>query len=158
MKRVIIMSGVSGSGKSTYIEKHFPLATCCSADTYFLHFDTKEYRFNASKLGEAHAACFRRFIEAVRGEDEWLASDLVVVDNTNTTIEEIAPYMIGAAAYGYQAEIITFARPTFLAVCEALAMRNGHGVSADTIAAQARRLRDRKLPSYWKNTTVPIQF
>lgn len=62
MRRVIVMSGVSGSGKSTHAEKLAKVndGTIVSADQFFER--TDGYLFDPSKLGEVRAFCFRRFI------------------------------------------------------------------------------------------------
>jgi len=162
MRNVIVMSGVSGSGKSTYVKNRFVrYFEVVSADDFFE--TSGKYKFDASKLSEAHGTCFRNFIEALQSETEF-----VIVDNTNTTCEEIAPYMLGAQAYGYEAEIITLREPGFLpgpsegahdgtleylALCAA---RNSHGVGANSIFQQHSRLQKRTLPPWWKNTDVSL--
>lgn len=42
---IIIMQGVSGSGKSTYIKSTFPAATVVSADHFFINAATGIYEF-----------------------------------------------------------------------------------------------------------------
>lgn len=157
MRKVIIMSGVSGSGKSTHAMKAFkgefgPATTISvlSADNFFM----KEgvYNFDPSKLSLAHGECFKDFITNLRND-----TDLVVVDNTNTTAVEIAPYILGAQAYGYEVEIITV-------MCETeddincAAARNSHGVPLTGVMAQHKRLCGRELMPWWKNTFIPAQF
>lgn len=158
MGHVIVMSGISGSGKSTYAKA---LAEkeggyIMSADQYFK--DARgEYRFDPKKLGNAHADCFWRFLEYTRKalEQRWQA--LVIVDNTNTTAEEISPYMLGAAAYGYTAEVITL-------MCNSLdevkgaAERNTHGVPFPAILAQHKRLTERRLPRHWERRVFEVRF
>lgn len=51
MRNVIIMRGVPGSGKSTYVRNRYPEARVVSADRYFTDPATGEYRFDASKRG-----------------------------------------------------------------------------------------------------------
>ena len=168
--RVVIMSGVSGSGKSTYIVNNFPdrlypmwgqipradtneQAVIVSADHYFQDplVDSK-YTFHASQLSLAHGKCFRKFILAMQS-----GAVNVVVDNTNTTSEEIAPYILGAQAFGYEPEIITF-------MCESeddvkvAAGRNAHGVPFATVLRQYTNLRQRKLMPWWVNTIIPVTF
>lgn len=152
MKRVIVLSGVSGSGKSTFSEDESfneSHALVCSADLYF--YDKEgNYNFDGAKLGEAHASCFRNFIDFLRDGYE-----VMIVDNTNTTESEISPYMLGAAAFGYEAEIITFMceNEDDVKVCAA---RNSHGVPFDKVMAQHNRLSSRSLPPRWKNTQCKI--
>lgn len=128
-KRVVVMQGVPGSGKSTYVRSAFPGARVCSADHFFVG-DDGVYRFDRTKLPQAHAECLRNFVEALqRGEP------LVVVDNTTTTLVEAAPYMALAPAYGYSAEIHRLDVDLVTA-----AARNVHDVPADTIRALGARL------------------
>lgn len=147
-KRVIVMSGVSGSGKTTYIknrvlsDESWSPRTVVSADNFFMR-DGK-YRFDASKLNEAHGQCFREFIEALR-----IACPLVVVDNTNTREAEISPYMLGAQAFGYDAVIYTMKHASDLH-----SMTNDHGVSLSLVEAQCYRMFKRVLCPWWKEIVI----
>jgi predicted kinase len=149
MSRVIILSGISGSGKSTLAGEHTG-ATIVSADRHFMQPDGS-YAFDASKLGVAHASCFRSFVEAMqRGEG------VIVVDNTNTTVEEISPYVLGAQAFGYSPEVVTVTvKVGRLPDCLA---RNTHGVTPDTLTRQFRRLNERTLPPWWAAREVKATF
>jgi len=175
MRQVKIVSGCSGSGKSVLVGKlmlaytdslgltldeqmRLPksdrraTAALCSADLFFRNRENV-YVFDASKLSEAHGACFKEYIEAMQNRTEFIC-----VDNTNTTSEEIAPYILGAQAFGYEAEILTvIVEPTSENVVK-LSDRNRHGVSPNTIAAQLERLASRRLPPWWKNTNVPVEW
>ncbi len=99
---VIILRGISGSGKSTWAKKEYPRATVASADHYFLQADGS-YVFDGAKLQEAHMACFQTFINALIRKDT-----VVIVDNTNVEVWEITPYSLAAQALGYAVELITF--------------------------------------------------
>lgn len=135
----VILSGVPGCGKSTYIENNFKHldAKICSADDWFMI--GGEYKFDFRQLSNAHGACLKKFI------DQIISDKNVIVDNTNTTIDEIVPYYAIAAAYGYDIKLITiFLEP------ELCAKRNVHGVPYDSIVKMDGRLRARKLPEYWK--------
>ena len=80
----------------------------------------------------------------------------VVVDNTNTTNEEIAPYILGAQAFGYTSEIITI-DPSVVHHTK-YAGRNTHNVSLAVIQAQAKRITERKLPPWWKHKMITPTF
>lgn len=144
MKKVIIMRGVPGSGKSTYIKNNFPDAIVCSADKFFEQ--NGEYKFNRELLGEAHHWCLRTFCSHLLQ-----CANLVVVDNTNISTWEIAPYAQMALAHVYGLEIITLkVNP------EVAHSRNVHGVPANVCRRGAGRL-DRQakgFPKVWKHTMV----
>lgn len=158
------MSGVSGSGKSTYIRKvasklwfpHFQSgdidgAVVVSADHYFMRPLEGVYNFDPANLSAAHGKCFQHFIEACQNKVE-----LVFVDNTNTTIQEIAPYILGAQAYGYDAEIITL-RCELEADLNRVMARNVHNVPKHSILKQESALRLRQLPHYWKQSYIRVE-
>lgn len=136
---VHILSGVSGSGKSS-LARSFR-GTVVSADDFFMV--DGEYRFDATKLSLAHGSCFRTFIRLLDNRDA-----TVIVDNTNTTAVEIAPYALGAAALGHSFRVLTLMCRTGkdLLLC---AERNTHCVPLDAIKAQHERLMRREFPPWW---------
>lgn len=142
MKKVIVMRGVPGSGKSQYARGTGGVVV--SADDFFVRVGKGAYAFDPTKLGEAHGMCLREFVEAVQGE-----RPLVVVDNTNTTTTEAAPYMAVAAAYGYEAEIHEIGCDPLVA-----AKRNVHGVPEDRVLAMAARMSEARFPPWWKVVRV----
>jgi predicted kinase len=145
-RRVVIMQGVSGSGKSTYVAAEFPEATVVSANDYFMH--DGEYRFDGSLLQKSHEFCWRQFLAALQRGDS-----LIVVDNTNTTAIEISPYMLPAESFGYSVEIITLDVQPYEA-----ADQNIHGVPHRTVYAQNNRIRMflRYLPRRWRQRTIVL--
>lgn len=74
---VIVLRGVSGSGKST-VANLFNGAIICCADDYFTD-DKGVYNFDPTKLHFAHRDCQNKF-------DYWIKEDVenIVVANTNT--------------------------------------------------------------------------
>jgi len=142
--KVIILRGVSGSGKSTYAAKHYPDAFVVSADHYFMVDGV--YTFRAADLGKAHADCLGRFVMAIQNLDS--GTD-IVVDNTNTTAVEIAPYAALAMAFGCELEVVTLN-----AYAQMAFERNLHGVPFLTVVRQAARLLEEKLPAWWPQRTV----
>ena len=141
--KVIVLQGVPGSGKSTYAKK-LEGAVICSADHYFVKLGEGTYKFDPAHLPKAHGECLREFVGALQSK-----KSLVVVDNTNTTSEEVAPYMQLANAYGYEAEIVRIEGDP--SVC---AQRNTHGVSVQKVLEMAARIATFKKPPYWKLVTV----
>jgi len=127
-KIAIVMQGQSGSGKSTYVAANYPTAMVCSADDYFMV--DGEYRFDVAKLGEAHKACLRSFLLAMAAEEP-----LVVCDNTNTSLWELAPYVQTASALGYKVVVVRC-----VASAETAAKRNTHGVPEAAVKGMTDRL------------------
>lgn len=146
---IIILRGVSGSGKTTLAEKlqsENKAACIISADDFFTA--NGKYVFRPEALGQAHADCFGRAIGIVRehysGEHY---SGPLIVDNTNTTNIEVAPYVMLANAYGVQHKIITvWCTP------ETAHRRGTHGVPFATVMRQHTNLMEstRTMPSYWR--------
>lgn len=157
--KVIVLQGVSGSGKSTYgrklakeAEAKGAFVRTVSADNFFVALGGGTYKFDPSKLGEAHALCLRTFINAMieRWDGYFTNDSLVIVDNTNTTAVEIAPYMASAAAFGWDAEVhYVKCDPTVAAA------RNLHGVPEKSVRAMASRIESESFPPWWK--IVPVE-
>lgn len=143
------MQGVSGSGKSTKAEEimnDYNHAVLVSADLYFMQ--EGGYKFDPSKLGEAHQSCLRNFLDLITGaglDHSESGPDLVIVDNTNTQLWEMAPYIQTAAAYGHEIEVIRCVCPV-----EKAAGRNLHGVPEEAVQGMASRL-EKPLP-FWPCT------
>jgi predicted kinase len=97
-QQLIIVRGIPGSGKSTFASSlgipHY------EADQYFVGADGV-YRFDFSKLGEAHRQCRVSVGKAL------LSGKSVVVSNTFTTLNELRPYFEGAKEYGIIPTVIT---------------------------------------------------
>lgn len=104
MKKVTIMRGLPGSGKSTYLKDNVPVSpqAVCSADHFFQV--GEEYKFDPSKIALAHQDCLRKFVNLVTsGQDTY---NHVAVDNTNCQLWEMMPYITVAEAHGWEVEII----------------------------------------------------
>jgi len=147
--RAKIFCGVSGAGKTTLIKEAYPGANVVSADYYFIGADG-EYKFDPSKLGEAHGECLRAFVaHMTTSRSRWLPD--IVVDNTNTTVAEIAPYAALALAYGFELEIVTVLCDPAIAHA-----RNKHGVPLHSVQAMHERLAQREMPPWWPHRIINI--
>ena len=93
MKELFLLRGLPGSGKSTLAKS---LAGChVEADMFFMKGD--EYKFDASKLSEAHKFCQNKTASYMY--TNW---PRVVVSNTFTQEWEMQPYYELAEKYGYK--------------------------------------------------------
>ncbi len=99
--RLTILRGISGSGKSTWAQRHAHEAVVVSTDAYFVDADGI-YRFDANKLQDHHRRCFREALEAMLAHEPW-----IIVDNTNLCAWEFSPYVLAGEALGYTVEILS---------------------------------------------------
>ena len=93
MKQLILLRGLPGSGKSTFANLLGGIHV--EADQYFMR--DGEYRFDASKLKQAHNWCKLRVEHSM--ED---GADKITVSNTFTQEWEMDAYFELAEKYGYQ--------------------------------------------------------
>jgi hypothetical protein len=145
---VIIMRGPSGVGKSTWVKKFQEYLAGCgcsshvfSADNYFMR--SGSYKFDPALLPEAHNNCLRSFEDYVRTLEPY-NQNVLIVDNTNMSGWEIAPYYRLAEAHGWDVrvvQVVAAAQPP------ELARRSVHGVPE---AAIRRMLNAQQpLPDWW---------
>jgi predicted kinase len=104
MEKVLyIVRGIPGSGKSTLAKKivgHDFLV--CEADKYFIDKGTGEYKFDASKIKDAHKFC-QDTVETYM-KDSLVNKQFyreIAVANTFTQEWEMEPYFTLAKEYGY---------------------------------------------------------
>lgn len=149
---VLVLVGCAGSGKSTYSHKlrdSGKKISVVSADLFFSK--TGEYKFDATKLGEAHLECFKDYMFVLETWDaEWSVlgspsgADYLIVDNTNLNMQDITPYTMLAKAYGVPFKIIKFEIDP-----EVCASRNVHGVPRAKVLDMAERARKLNFPKDW---------
>jgi predicted kinase len=138
--KVTILIGASGSGKSTWANQQPEPKV--SADHFFMV--GGEYRFDPTQLCQAHAASMRNYIDLLR------SGSSVIVDNTNTTLVEIAPYIAVAYAFSATIEVLYFTGT----------YRNEHGVPDQVVDAMRNRIKSmlQTWPPYWPDlATVPAR-
>ncbi len=121
-----------------------------SADNYFKDVEGI-YRFDAKKLGKAHADCLKKFTDNLIKPHltREVYQDYLIVDNTNTTVKEMNPYAALAFAYNVPFEVVTIDTPPEIA-----AHRNTHGVPVDKVFQMSRRLSEARIPKDWPHRFV----
>ena len=144
MKMVFILRGLPGSGKSSFAAQQEG-AVICNADKF--HMVDGVYMYDQGRAAEGHEWCLRGFIEFVISGEEF-----IVVDNTNTSSLEIAPYYRIARAYGYSVRFYLFE----CSIVDSI-KNNVHGVPEDVICRMAMRL-TRCLPESWLETSEALMF
>lgn len=100
MKKLILLRGVSGAGKSTIANLFLSLMgrRCAvhSADDFRVNADG-EYEYNPDNNKYCHFACLEDTINSMIDEKE-----LIIVHNTFTTEEQIEPYADEAKRRDYE--------------------------------------------------------
>ena len=124
MKNLILLRGVSGSGKST-IAPMFNTTNIVSTDDFFLD-EYGDYVFDANSLVINHQKC-QLAVDMMMQDNE----GLIVVHNTFTKDWEMSHYFDLARKYGYAVHTII--------VENRHGSRNVHDVPLDSIEAQRER-------------------
>lgn len=99
MKNLYLLRGLPGSGKSTLAKQlggsHF------ETDKYFIG-ENGEYKFDGSKLKEAHQWCQDSVANAMVLNHTTGENETIVISNTFTQEWEMEPYMDMAKNWGYK--------------------------------------------------------
>lgn len=124
--KLILVRGLPGSGKTTYVNRNFP--------TRYIHLEADHFRtdcrghylYDPAKNGICHRLC-QDYAEMAlsQGKD-------VVISNTFTTIKEMQYYISLASAYGADLRVIT-CRGKF---------QNVHDVPEKAMEAMRKRWQD----------------
>lgn len=94
IKQLILLRGLPGAGKTTLAK--LICNQYVEADMYFMQ--DGEYKFDASKLKQAHEWCHNK-------TEDWLKTGYnVAVSNTFTQEWEMMPYFALAKQYGYMVQ------------------------------------------------------
>lgn len=150
--KVIVMRGISGAGKSTWIKDHHPKAFVCSADKFFID-ESGKYNFDPTKLSEAHKWCLKKFSDYITNsifQSDYIVHDFpttVIVDNTNTMLWEMSPYVSLATAYDWDVEIVRLDCDVDVA-----AQRNVHGVPVKSVKDMKKRFQ--KCLPWWNEKVI----
>lgn len=99
MNRLIVMRGISGAGKSTYIKNNFPQAAVIGTDEHMVV--AGKYTFNPILLKQAQSFCWDQLILFVSRN-----FPLVVIDGINSQVWRFKPYITKAISLGYDVQVI----------------------------------------------------
>lgn len=149
MKKVLIYSGLPGSGKSYNAENYWDTEEGKNKEPYrivsadFTMMENGKYNFRPNLLPLAHKTCKQDFVEFCNNDKD----KTIIVDNTNTTALEIAFYYDYATLMDFDVKIVRFWVDPMVAF-----NRNTHHVPLNTILAMQHRMLNDNLPPYWKIT------
>lgn len=149
--RVTIMAGIPGAGKSYAARLRFPdwPGNILSTDDFWM--EDGEYKFDPKRITEAHGWNFQRFLVTLgachshRQQGRFQCPD-IIIDNTNTTIAEIAPYYAAAQSFGADVQVLAILCPWQVA-----AERQTHGLPGAKVYQMSLRLEEtlRSFPAWW---------
>ena len=137
-KVMVIMRGVSGSGKSTKAKQLGRGGVILSTDDFW----GPDYAFDPTRIGEAHQWNQDRAKEAIQK-----GISPIVIDNMNLQAWESKPYVEAAMAAGYEVQVAQSDDPMWQGfgpgtsqdereqIIQELVRRNRHGVPEETIRA-----------------------
>ena len=99
-QNLILVRGVSGSGKSTFAEEFlYPTSLIISTDDFFMN--DGNYEFNSEFLSDNHKKCIDSVEDYMKDNYNYEAISNIVVHNTFTMAWEIEPYKELADKHGY---------------------------------------------------------
>jgi len=156
---MIIMRGLPCAGKthtaltiSDYADDACEVVRV-SADEYFYD-ENGGYHFDSGKLPQAHGECFRKAVSWATTTVLPTRSRLIVVDNTNISAWEIAPYMALAQAYAIPAYILTVDCGQEKRMKRNAARPLDRRVPEVILANMAMRMFEERLPPFWENVVT----
>jgi predicted kinase len=143
--QVIIMRGLPGSGKTTWVNKWYKEARVFSTDHKFMV--GSMYCFDRNKLAEYHNETLSDYTWFMTDKTRSKWDGTVVVDNTNLKVWEIAPYYRIAEALDASVSITYMHCSPFVA-----AQRCVHEVPHEVVVSMWKGIEP--LPQHWNVSVV----
>ena len=127
--RIVVLVGLPGSGKSTYLERLGAAGLSSDSIRQLLADDESDQTIH-DRVFETLRYLLRQRLA--------LARPVTYIDATNLTLQERRPYIAIGAAYGCQVEALFFDPP--LAVCRERNARRARVVPSEALAKMEERL------------------
>lgn len=124
-KKLIIMRGLPGSGKSGAAKRFVGNGIIHSTDDFFIN--NGGYVFDEKNVSRFHHF---NFLSSVRSMQEGMSP--VIIDNTNIIAEHCVDYIEAGKMYGYDI-IVVEPSATWSFDIDELMKRNTHGVPRETL-------------------------
>ena len=127
--RIVVLVGLPGSGKSTYLEQLGVAGLSSDAIRQLLADNESDQTIHDRVFGTLRYLLRQRLA---------LARPVTYIDATNLTLQERRPYIAIGAAFGCEVEALYFDAP--LAVCRERNARRARVVPAEALAKMQERL------------------
>ncbi|XP_057323772.1 uncharacterized protein LOC130666620 isoform X2 [Microplitis mediator] len=161
-KIIIFMRGLPGSGKSTAARNLIsttlakdPSIYIFSTDDFFQLHNRGVYKYDPTKLSEAHSRNHSRVLNAMKS-----GRTPIIVDNTNLQIWEMRPYVLMAINHNYGVEVLEMTTPWAYNVNE-LTRKNTHGVPKEKVRMMLEKyekgITGKKLLDIYSSDFNPIE-
>lgn len=121
---LVLVRGLPGSGKTTYVKKNLKDYKHYEADQFFMK--NGKYEWKQDELGKAHNDCFNKT------KNSLMNGDNVVVSNTFTTQKEVNRYTKMATDLGIKYRILRTTKQ----------FENQHNVSSGTLERMKKKMAD----------------
>lgn len=151
-RQVVVMQGLPGAGKSTIARKlkHEFISEnqeCHIFSSDSFHMENGVYTYKQERAAKAHGRCLHMYARFLMANipDTLDPHRLLIIDNTNTTVAEIAPYIALAHAFDWRAHVLRVSCDVETAV-----VRNTHGVPMSTLIKMQANIWQFNPPAWWE--------